>query len=196
MELKGIEKALKEGCKLHGFRSGGGLRVIRLEDESDNLRGYGEHPTAEDALFHANEDFLAGGRPYDKVYGGLKPHYLTGSQHPSTGFDEWLLQGRTIDAYLADGKFVVELKGLFETKMPKEVYKKVKETGKPAIWENRGYTYQVIPDRGDLVSLRVLESAEEEKDAWMYRVTKTGQGQNFFEALNNAVDAEAVEDAA
>ena len=46
-----IEKALKDGARLHAFLSGGGLRVVRIEkkkdtetkDEDDNLISYGEH---------------------------------------------------------------------------------------------------------------------------------------------------------
>ena len=49
MIVEGIEKALKENCKIHGFSSGGGLRVIRIE-KGDLLRGYGEHPHLEELM--------------------------------------------------------------------------------------------------------------------------------------------------
>lgn len=110
MELTGIEQALRYGCRLHAFRSGAGLRVVRIEKDGD-LVGYGEHPHASDALSHANEDILAGGRPYDEVYGCLKPHYLTGSSSANDELDLWLLQGHTFDVRCEGNEFVFELKG-------------------------------------------------------------------------------------
>jgi hypothetical protein len=41
MKLAGIEKALAEGCKVHAFCSGGGLRVVRIE-KNGKLKGYGD----------------------------------------------------------------------------------------------------------------------------------------------------------
>lgn len=99
MNLPGLEQALRDGCKVHAFRSGGGLRVIRITTKDGQLKGYGEHPQVEDALSHANEDFLAGGRPYQEVYGGSKPNYLTGSSEPTSPLDDWLLHGHTFDAW-------------------------------------------------------------------------------------------------
>ena len=43
MRLIGINKALKEGGRLHAFLSGSGLRVVRIE-KNGKLKGYGEHP--------------------------------------------------------------------------------------------------------------------------------------------------------
>ena len=54
---------------------------MRIEDFHDGpLRGYGEHPILLRALYYASEDYLAGGRPYDEVYGKLKPHHLHGKK--------------------------------------------------------------------------------------------------------------------
>ena len=41
-QLPGLDRSLSLGNRLHEFRSGEGLRVIRLEVE-DRLNGYGEH---------------------------------------------------------------------------------------------------------------------------------------------------------
>ena len=118
-----IDKALEgKGVRLRGFRSGGGLRVVRVEQAQGKgeakLLGYGEHYDAERALKHCAEDLAAGGRPYEEVYGKKHTHYLTGSASASGPLDAWLLEGGTIDAWcvLARGsqekEVVVELKSL------------------------------------------------------------------------------------
>lgn len=56
-----LEDPLMEGGRLHAFRSGGGLRVVRLE-YGQKLRGYGEHYDIGTALCHCAEDF-PGRRP-------------------------------------------------------------------------------------------------------------------------------------
>lgn len=198
MELKGLEKSLEEGCRLHGFRSGGGLRVIRLEHEG-NLRGYGEHPNVEDALSHASEDFLASGRKYSEVYGKSKPHYLTGSQNVTSPLDGWLIQGKTIDAFMQGGEVVVELRGLAQTKSPKDIIEKVRQTGQPVAWQNRGYTFETrldkFPSGVPCYSISILESPEGRNtaDPWMYNIVKTGKAKGFFEALGKAIEAPELE---
>lgn len=92
-----IDKALRDGCRVRGFRSGGGLRVIRVEDAAGQLKGYGEHPNVLEALTHADEDYAAGKRPYEEVYGKLYLHYLTGTTEVDSMLDGVLLRG---------GKFV------------------------------------------------------------------------------------------
>jgi hypothetical protein len=93
-----LEKALRAGNTMHAFRSGGGLRVIRIEKgQRGALKGYGEHPGVDEALQHAAEDYEAGHRDYSKVYSskGLYPHYLTGSSSSETELDAWIRQGLT-----------------------------------------------------------------------------------------------------
>lgn len=107
--LNGIEQALQDGKILRAFRSGGGLRVVRIEDSRDGpLRGYGEHPNLMPALFHASVDYLAGGRQYSEVYGKSEPHYLTGTTQSEDRLDLWVLQGHTLWAEKTDGKVKVE----------------------------------------------------------------------------------------
>lgn len=121
MKLSGIVTALKNGCVLHAFRSGGGLRVVRIEKEKrgGDLVGYGEHPMAADAFSHANEDYLAGGRKYEKVYGKIHPHYLTGAVPSGNDpLDAWIYKGFELDAYYENKKIVVELTG-YNTRMQK-----------------------------------------------------------------------------
>ena len=198
MELRGIEKALEGGCRLHAFRSGGGLRVVRLEKEGD-LKGYGEHPLANDALVHANEDFLAGGRPYDEVYGKKHPHYLTGSSTASTELDQWMLQGRTFDAWWENDEIVVELQGLQDVRPPEELIEQVKKTLASAKWKNRGYHYVIspfiFPGNGKLGTQMKCLNPGKDTGYLTFNVTKTGRGKNFQEAMDNAFAALQVETA-
>jgi hypothetical protein len=196
MKLHGLEKALRDGCRLHGFRSGAGLRVICIE-QGKKTRGYGEHPHVEDALAHADEDVLAGGRDYHAVYGKTKPHYLTGALEPTSLLDAWILRGNTIDAFVKDGEFVVELRGLFETEVPEDVHAKAEK--QPVTWTARGYGFISRPDKhanGDpCVSTRVARCpvGKSEADAWSYRIVKAGIAQGFLEALKKAYIATSVE---
>lgn len=198
MELAGIDQLLKDGCRLHAFCSGGGLRVVRIEKDS-KLKGYGEHPQVEDALSHANEDYLAGGRPYKKVYGGTKPYYLTGSSTSTSPLDQWLLQGHTFDAWQNGEGVVFQLKGLTDVKIPKEVRDSVMKSEQSATWKHRGYTYLSEPSWiiGELgIHTKIIKSPKGKRsgsDPWMYRIAKTGYGKNFIEAMENAFEAEEVE---
>jgi hypothetical protein len=89
--LEGIDKALQEGYILRAFRSGGGLRVVRIETEfgkgEGELKGYGEHLNLMPALRRASNDFLAGGKPY-------KAMYLTGTSQAEDSLDNWVLSGQ------------------------------------------------------------------------------------------------------
>jgi hypothetical protein len=198
--MVGINKALIEGCKLHAFLSGGGLRVIRLEDELKILKGYGEHPHVDEALGIAGEDYLNG-------HGAYKSEWLTGSTSTEGDLDAWVRQGQTFDAYLdketanfrAD-VIVVVLKGYGRTVVPKEIEEFVLETGTQTAWQNRVYTYLVTKIRfangAQGVSWKEIRKPEgrENSDSFMYEVTKTGKGFGFEEALKNALAAPEVED--
>ncbi len=198
MELTGIEKSLHEGCRLHGFLSGGGLRVMRIEQDKV-LKGYGEQPHAEDALSDANEDYLAGGRPYDEVYGKLKPHYLTGSSSGASPLDSWMLKGRTIDAYFEQGSIIVDLNGTGVVEIPEEITNKVMKTGQSETWEDRGHTYEIyltmFPNGEPGWSAKVTRfpNAPDYSRAWFYKIMKRGQADTLDEAIENALKAESVE---
>ena len=123
MVTQQIEQKLREGFLIHAFRSGGGLRVLRLEDRSfdstgkvirgssGNLYGYGEAPSVEDAIAYLEEDIEHGGRPYDQVYGKIHPHYWTGSSSASSELDRWLLRGGSFDAWF-DGEYEFVCRGM------------------------------------------------------------------------------------
>lgn len=196
-----VHKALQEGYKLHAFRSGGGLRVVRLDRGSDACRGYGEHPNVEEALNFLEEDTLAGGRPYGTVYGKLHPHYLTGSNTASSNLDAWLLRGHTFDCWQEDEEVVFQLNGHVRTETPPDVEKRIAELefGEGALWKNRGFTYFTEKTKGFrggvAFTTRVVDSPDEKRDAWMYRVTKTGCGKDIWEAMKNAFAADEKESA-
>ena len=94
-----LEKALKDGAKIHIFRSGGALRVVRVEKNGE-LISYGEHPHLSGALSHAEADF---GLSYEKQYSGRKAkhtHYLTGAYPCSSDLmDIWIYSGKVLDIY-------------------------------------------------------------------------------------------------
>lgn len=197
MNLAGIDKALKDGCRLHAFRSGGGLRVVRIE-KGDKLMGYGEHPHIDDALSHANEDFIYGKRLYKEVYGVTKPHYLTGSPTPTSQLDNWILQGKTFDVWQDRDRVVFQLNGLILVEAPKKIVDRVLRSGVSATWENRGYTYRitrsVFSDSDFAASCKVINRQKCKKNnPWMYYIVKTGHGKSFWTAMNKAFKAKRIE---
>lgn len=188
IELNGITLALLDGCKLHGFRSGGGLRVFYLK-RGEIVVGYGEHPEADEALRYADEDFLAGGRDYKSVYGKRYKHYLTGSSQASGPLDSWILRGHTLDASRDnEGNVIVELKGWIQTEIPQEVEERAKH--QEVLWKNRGYTYQLSPAFGGQgVNIREISRPEGKEAGWSYRGAKTGKDKTFKVALEKALES-------
>jgi len=197
VKLEGIHEALRAGCRLHAFLSGGGLRVVRLEGKRGVLKGYGEHPAIEDALSHADEDYRAGGRPYDEVYGGTKPHYLTGSSTPTGPLDAWVQQGQTFDARQDGAEVVVEMRGWEHTAWPENAVERVKVEGSIEWSTPRGFTYRATPIRfanGEIgASGEVVKAPPGKRDPWFYRVVKTGRGPCLMAAVDSALTAEADE---
>ncbi len=196
-ELPGIAKALATGCKLHAFLSGGGLRVVRLE-RKDALKGYGEHPDVSEALLHTSDDYLAGGRPYDEVYGKECPHYLTGSTLPASNLDAWLRQGRTFKAWQEGHEVVFQLSGYGYMNPPDDVVERAK-AGETVRWRKRGYTMESSPYQfasGEWgCSTRPIKSPKgrSSSDSHMYEITKTGRGADFWKAMLAAFEAPEVE---
>jgi hypothetical protein len=115
-----FNEAIRAGASLHVFRSGGGLRVARLEQGPGRgeLLGYGEHLHAEGAIHHAAVDYRAKGREYGAVYGLKIPNYWTGSAEANDAFDEVILRGDKVDARAEGGQIVVEIRGHGRLKSP------------------------------------------------------------------------------
>lgn len=183
-----IQIAMAIGAKLHGFRSGGGLRVIRVE-MSGRLIGYGEHPSADEALRHADEDVLAGGRPYKEVYGGKYEHYLTGSSEVTSALDAVLLRGGTCDAWAEFGLVVFEATFTEEVKFPEDVLRDV-YAGATRRWsDGEGYEFEFTPMRfpngemgAQVTTLKRPDGADSFNDTYRKR-TRRGLGKTFAEAL-------------
>lgn len=80
-----ISEALKEGCRLHAFRSGDGL-MVRVGKENA-MNGYVEHPHSDSVI---------------------------GSSELGGALDTWVKRGRACQAWSDNGEVVVELSGMSE----------------------------------------------------------------------------------
>lgn len=190
--MENVHKALMNGNKLHAFRSGGGLRVVRVGKDG-NLLGYGEHPYIEEALRHCDEDIAAGGRDYHYVYGKLYDHYYTGSSSPSSDLDKWILSGGTFDVVYENGKFVASLSQLEQVTTPKDVMDRVLSTGKAENYTVLGLTYEAslshFGNGKKCVSCRCLDVVTG-RDAWFWDSVRTGESSTMMEALYCGLRAE------
>jgi hypothetical protein len=189
-----LTAALKKG-KLHGFRSGGGLRVFRI-DKGDKCFAYGEHPNAMEALALLAKDSTLGGRGYEKVYGVLHPHYLTGSSVPDGELDRWILAGNTVDAVLTNKVVTVALEGYGEHTVPDEILAQARRVpGVGVTYSNRGFMLRSTCDSSGGVSTECLicPPGRPQHRAWMWHEVRTGIGASFFEAVSSAFAAVPVE---
>ncbi len=200
MELAHIETALARGCHLHAFLSGGGLRVIRVEDTDGTLKGYGEHPHVEDALAHANLDVEAGGRPYEEVYGKQFPHYLTGDTKTTSGLDAWVRQGNTFDVRKEGDEFVFDLVGYGRFDLPSNIQERMDKGEDNVEWDDdRGFRYCAKHSRfpnGDPAIMTSVVSQPDGvtgADPWMWPIRKTGRGSSFWDAFNASWEATPME---
>ncbi len=197
--MEALSGAVKQGVKMHAFRSGGGLRVVRLTRGERKDVGYGEHPNIEDALSHAAEDLASPGGPraYGDVYGKLKPHYLTGSAAPSSELDRWILQGNTVDVRMTDdGQIEVVLKGYGRQELSEDVRKRACG-GETVRWSARGRQFESapsdLPRGGCTTSCLERPAGSKASDDWMYHITKTGLGKDLGQAIAAALEAAEVE---
>ena len=204
INMEHIEVALKDGANLHCFRSGGGLRVARLEIEQE-LVGYGEHPNLLTALSHVGEDFKDGGLEYSEKYGenGKHTHYLTGTHDTDSWADGILLQGGTLDAEYKEivlpgapggvrRLFKVHLKSTGRHRTPEEIVDDVIANGTVRTHTDRGYTYESKREHypgGPSCTTSVIGMQYflgTNYNASHYDVIQTGVGETFIEALINA----------
>lgn len=193
-----IEAALRSGAKLHAFLSGGGLRVVRLEQD-DKLLGYGEHPHLSNAFEYCEEDTKAGGRPYGEVYGKLHDLYVTGSTTTNDELDAWIRRGRSFDVTVRDGVTEAVLHGYQDNEAPAGFQERAMK-GETLTWTSRGYTYRIspyhFPNGEPGSSTVVIESPKDKRhgaDSSMWPITQTATGSTLLEALLAALKAPPVE---
>lgn len=196
--MTSVEDALRAGYVLHGFMSGGGLRVLRVGAGS-KLAGYGEHPTVSGALRILGEDLRGGCRPYDSVYGVVEAHYLTGSSVSEDGLDAWLLRGQTWDVCYREGLFVSELFGWDREALPAEIERRAID-GETLEWtSHRGVTRVVGPVRFANDSRGCFSQVTHKPDGMtdvrthMFRVTKTASAESLQGAIDGSLSAPPVE---
>lgn len=181
MSYKAIENILAEKASnaIHAFRSGGGLRVLRLEC-GDDLLGYGESIQFDEALKNLENDTAAGGRKYNEVYGKLTPHYLTGTSEVSSNIDRWLLMGRSFDIrnfHFGDEPY--EFKSEFSSDLDfKQYHQAALDSTTPVIFEKDGITYQFSKSSGKVL---INKSG---LDPWIRRCTITYRAPTFSNLLS------------
>ncbi len=105
-QFSGIDQALNDGLVLRAFRSGSGLRFVRIEvpnkpESKENLKACGAHPNLREALMFASIDYKAGGNTYES-------HYLTGTTKTEDNLDEWIFRGHNMKAQKANGQVKLE----------------------------------------------------------------------------------------
>jgi len=197
-----LARAFGAGLHFYAFRSGGGLRVLSLgKEEKSQEAGYGEAANVLDALQYLCDDYEAGRRPYNEVYGGSQPHYLTGSSSPDSDLDKWILKGATVRAKQNDDATItVELRGWEHIEFPDDIIKAVIADGKPRPYINRSYEFLVKPytfpgngEAGVICPLVGGRKPPNNSNPTMWESTKTGSGSTFFDAVDNAFKAESVE---
>lgn len=188
-----LEAALRGKARLRCFRSGGGLRVIRVE-KGAGLVGYGEAPTFAPALGLAEDDVAAGGRPYGDVYGKLVPHYMTGAYPDATDpLDEWVFAGNGLAVAFERGRFVARLKAMRFVEAPDAVAAEAWATQSPVSWEARGMRYLATPYEGGMLRMCCVDRGDGTRNPDWFHAVRTGEGAGIAEALAAALDAPEVE---
>jgi hypothetical protein len=129
--IPALDNAVRANVCLRGFRSGGGLRVFRLEgfappaedlefashlklDLESGTYGYGEGPTAEQAL----EELL-------KTINNPTPYkcmWITGNPNPTTDFDSMMRHGWDVHVRETTG-------GLYLAQLRASTYRSIGHSG-------------------------------------------------------------------
>ncbi len=199
LELSHIEDALSKGCKLRAFLSGGGLRVVRIEDKDGELKGYGEHPYIEDALAHANIDASYGHRPYEEVYGKELPHYLTENTSPISSLDAWVCKGNKFCITKVDGTYIFDLLSYQSFETPDNIRDLAIANSTRVEWSDRGFRYCAEPSNflngEQTISTSVISQTPNAKGThpFMWQIKKTGCAPVLWDALEAAWSADPVE---
>ena len=199
-----IEKALRDGYKIHGFRSGGGLRVLSMEKKGEKKTFYGESCNLNDALRILNDDIKAGGREYSKVYGKKETHYLTGSYaREDDPLDAWVCGGNKFDvhfennAFVDSGQlmFVIDMSTEEDINTPKMILERVWKKFETVYWKVPGQTriFKSSPTRfadnsvGCSTATIPSRSGKEANDERIH-VRRISKGESFEIALKVATE--------
>lgn len=178
-----VENRLSEKAsnRLYFFRSGGGLRVGRLEDcatTTEKLLGYGEDIQFEPALLAVEENMQ--GKPY-------KTEYWTGTSEASSNIDRWILMGHSFEIRNLRGG---DQPWHFESKFShdlnfKQYHEEVAKTRKAITKEIDGIVYSFepshFPSGTECTSGRVVENRSG-LDPW-YRDVKIEYRAETFDQL-------------
>ena len=199
-----IDNAVREYGRLHAFRSGGGLRVLRIDAQKtdggkDNI-GYGEAPVTEQAFMYLGKGLerSAGasreGSAYKAFYGTLVPHYLTGTSGCSGTLDTHVCRGSAFDVVwdTETGEFVAEAPYRSrEGAVPREVIDRVinGESVCEDYTDDRGVQFRINPSRfangtpGATVTIIDKPEGVSHFDAYEPLVEQTGRGSTVLGAI-------------
>lgn len=187
MSYKRIEAALREGARLHAFRSGGGLRVVRVENKQ-RLVGYGEDG-------HIYESLRLAEKATNALCGARTSRLLTGSASSTDELDAWILQGHTFDAWADMDDIVVELVNQYYRPSPSDELLAEARSNGSAKWPYKDHVVLIL----DVCSHRQgpccyrTESLTKGTASWVQSVTKTGRAKTLKEAIELAIAAPLIE---
>ncbi len=185
MKPNNITEILKQGYKLHTFRSGGGLRVIRL-DKSGAKSFYGESYNFGEALRILNDDIKAGGRLYKDVYGSIESHYLTGaSAKQNDKIDQLICAGNCLDAVFENDSIKVIISEWKHRDLPKKISDQIYALKRDKIkWKYKNEDTIYISE-GKMFSggLGISTGVENGSIDMHYTVQHIAKGETFEEGL-------------
>jgi len=170
-----IQVALFDGFKLHGFRSGGGLRVLSLEKEGESEKYYGESINFEEALRILEDDVKAGGRAYKDVYGKIETHYLTGEYgDESRGIDSLIVRGNSFDIFVEHGWFIFYSDAFVQFVPDQRIDDYVTDRGVTVFWKSK------VGERYDFYESSLLIFPGSGGRGTSIKCTKNNSGQSFI----------------
>ena len=100
-----------------------------------------------EAFRHADEDYLAGGRPYKKVYGKLYDQYYTDSFMSDCAMDQFVKSGYNIDLKKSvDEKVFLTAHWTERIDIPKNIKNKILVNYETIFWNSDGRIFESKPE--------------------------------------------------
>ncbi|OQA04466.1 MAG: hypothetical protein BWY68_00289 [bacterium ADurb.Bin400] len=125
--------------------------------------------------------------------------YLTGDTWASSNIDYWVRCGNPFDCWHEGDEVIFQLSGYAEPGIPEHLQKLAENLPFSLGWCDRGFLYEVHWEEpmfangsGGCIG-SVVVNPEDGRDPWMYRITKTGRGNDLWSAMNAAFEAPEVE---